>query len=160
MTSRTMITPALLASLNQWSEPVISHPVDHSDIRRWAIAVYWPEQPPRIFWDEAYASTTHWGGVIAPREFNPFAWPARRPAAVLSQSATRGVGERGMNGGQTEIYGAPIRPGDVISSTSALVRLDERTGKLGLMLYRYTDVVWTNQEQEFVKRRTSVMIQY
>jgi hypothetical protein len=155
-----MITQALRDSLNVWSTPLLSHPVDRSDIRRWAIAVYWPEQPPRIFWDEDYSRTTKWGGIIAPREFNPFAWPIHRPPAVFQQNPKRGVGERGMNGGQTEEYGVPIRPGDVISSTSALVKLDERMGKLGLMLYRYTEIVWTNQNNEFVRRRTSIGIQY
>lgn len=157
---RTMITQALLDSLNVWSEPLSSHPVDRSDIRRWAIAVYWPEQPPRIYWDDDYARTTKWGGIIAPREFNPFAWPVHRPPAAFKQNPKRGVGERGMNGGQTEQYGVPIKPGDVISTKSALVKLDERIGKLGLTLYRSTDIVWTNQNGEFVRRRTSVAIQY
>lgn len=156
----TMITRELRDSLNVWSAPQHSHPVDHSDIRRWAIAVYWPEQPPRIFWDEEYARTTKWGGIIAPREFNPFAWPVHRPPAAFKQNPKRGVGERGMNGGQTEFYGVPIRVGDVIASKSALVNLDERVGKLGLTLYRSTEIVWTNQKDEFVRRRVSVTIQY
>ncbi|HZU76165.1 MAG TPA: MaoC family dehydratase N-terminal domain-containing protein, partial [Dehalococcoidia bacterium] len=54
-----------------WSEPRYSPPVSLSDIRKWAIAVYWPEVPPRIFWDEEYAKTTRWGGIIAPQDFNP-----------------------------------------------------------------------------------------
>jgi hypothetical protein len=32
-----------------------------------------PEPPPREFVDADYA-TTRWGGLVAPREFNPFAW--------------------------------------------------------------------------------------
>ena len=43
------------------------------------IAVYWPDEPPRLYWDEEYARTTKWGGIIAPQEFNPFAWPPERP---------------------------------------------------------------------------------
>ena len=32
------------------------------------------EMPPPLFWDEEYARTTRHGGVVAPGEFNPFAW--------------------------------------------------------------------------------------
>ena len=65
-----------------------------------------------------------------------------------------------MNGGQTEVYGVPIRVGDVIKSTTALVDMNERVGKLGLTLFKYTDTIWTNQNDEFVKKRTSITIVY
>ncbi len=52
----------------------VSFPVSSSDIRRWALAsALPPEPPPREFVDADYA-TTRWGGLVAPREFNPFAW--------------------------------------------------------------------------------------
>ncbi len=68
---------ACAARLGVWGEwGRWSAPIRDSDIRRWALAVYWPAMPPRRFWDEAYARTTRWGGIVAPDEFNPFAWPA------------------------------------------------------------------------------------
>ena len=36
----TLISQALRDSLNIWSEPLVSDPVDQSDLRKWAIAVY------------------------------------------------------------------------------------------------------------------------
>src|SRR5436305_14710669 len=51
-----------------------SFPISTSDIRKWAQAVYYPEPPPRLYWDEAYAATTKHGGMVAPEDFNPFAW--------------------------------------------------------------------------------------
>ena len=69
--SATLITPALKDSLKVWSAPEISHPVDRSDLRKWAIAVYWPEVPPKLFWDEEYAKATKYGGIVAPRPANP-----------------------------------------------------------------------------------------
>lgn len=156
----TLITKALRDSLNVWSEPQVSHPVDCSDLRKWAIAVYWPEVPPRLFWDEDYAKTTRWGGIIAPREFNPFAWPAIRPADRATKPAKRAVGERSLNGGQKETYGVPIRPGDVITSKTALVKMEERVGKLGLTLYKYTENRWINQRGEFVRSRVSTSVVY
>jgi len=125
----TLITQAMREQLNVWSVPRVSHPIDASDMRRWAIAVYWPETPPRIFWDEAYAKTTRFRGIIAPREFNPFAWPAERPADMAPKPAKRSAGERSLNGRHTETYGVPMRVGDVITAMSALVRLDDRGGQ-------------------------------
>ena len=156
----TLITQALRDSLNVWNEPQVSHPVDKSDLRKWAIAVYWPDMPPRIFWDDEYAKTTRWGGIIAPREFNPFAWPIDRPADRMPKPAKRKVGERSMNGGQTEKYGVQIRPGDVITAKTALVHMEEKVGKLGLTLYKSTETRWTNQKGEFVRSRISISIVY
>ena len=157
---QTLITPALRDSLNVWGEPRVTPPVDRGDIRRWAIAVYWPDVPPKLFWDEEYAKTTRWGGIIAPREFNPFAWPAVRPADMAPKPLIRKPGERSMNGGQKETYGVPIRVGDVITAKTALVSMEEKVGSLGLTLFKYTEIRWTNQKNEFVRSRVSISIVY
>ncbi len=163
MTSQpqTLVTEEMKKRRDNWSEPRYSPPASLSDIRKWAIAVYWPEKPPRLYWDEEYAKTTRYGGIIAPPDFNPFAWPVERE--VMNTNATPqggGVGTRGMNGGQTEWYHAPIRPGDVLHSTSALVDWNERTTRLGLTLFDTTETRWYNQRNELVKVRHSVGIRY
>ena len=159
---KTWVTQEMIERRNVWSEPRVSPPIALSDIRKWAIAVYWPEEPPRIFWDEQYAQTTRWGGIIAPQDFNPFAWPVHRePAPPNRQSAQGGgPGTRGMNGGQTDTYGVPMRPGDVITSRRALVDWEEKVGRLGLTLYSHSEDRWTNQHGELVKTRRSISIRY
>ena len=77
----TLVTKDMEERKGVWGEERTAPPVSESDIRKWGIASYWPEQPPRIFWDEAYAKGTRWGGIIAPNDFNPFAWPVDRPGA-------------------------------------------------------------------------------
>lgn len=159
----TLVTPGMLQAKNAWSPPVASPPIALSDIRKWAIAVYWPEQPPRIFWDEAYAQSTHWGGIITPNDFNPFAWPINPMPRVSIPDIPpmgSGVGARVMNGGQVDVYHAPMRPGDVITTTSALVDWNERVGRLGLTIFSYTETRWTNQRGELVKTRTSTSVRY
>ena len=158
----TLVTQDMLDRKGVWSEPTLSPPIAPSDIRRWAIAVYWPETPPRIFWDEEYAKTTRWGGIIAPQDFNPFAWPIERPdyGATNRSATSAGVGQRVMNGGQVDTYGVPMRPGDIITSRTALTGWDERTGRLGLTLFSYRENRWTNQRGEFVKSRVSTAITY
>ena len=158
----TLVTPELQEQKGRWGGERVSPPIAASDIRKWAIATYWPETPPRIYWDEAYARTTRWGGLIAPNDFNPFAWPVERPQIAMGQGAARKDGLRltNMNGGQTDTYGVPMRPGDVITSKTRLSDFNERQGRFGLMLYSFRETEWTNQNGEFVRRRISTSIQY
>jgi len=159
---QSYVSQAMIDRKDVWSEPRYSPPVSLSDIRKWAIAVYWPEVPPRIFWDEEYAKTTRWGGIIAPQDFNPFAWPVDRRnvrnAPEAPPASERPL--RGMNGGQTDTFGVPMRPGDVIATSSALVGWEEHVGRLGLTLYVYNETRWTNQRGELVKTRRSIGIRY
>ncbi|MSQ33250.1 MAG: MaoC family dehydratase [Dehalococcoidia bacterium] len=167
---QTYITAELRAQLGVEKERRVSPPIALSDIRKWGIATYWPVRPPRIYWDEAYARTTRWAGIIAPYDFNPFAWPiddegwARLMEAVKGQvkSGSPDVpGSRGMNGGGRVRYYNHMRPGDVISSVSKLVDLKESMGKrTGLLLFSSSETRWTNQKGELVKVSVGTGIRY
>jgi hypothetical protein len=160
----TLVTPQMVASKGVWGPETSSYPVSLSDIRKWSIAVYWPETPPRLFWDEEYARTTRWEGIVAPEEFNPFAWPVRTAAPLQLPGAQPGntprKGENVMNGGQVETLFTRIRPGDVITERSRVADWSERTGRLGLMLFLRYETEWRNQRAELVKRRLSTIIWY
>ena len=158
----TFVTQEMIDSKGQFGDEQVSPPISASDIRKWAIAVYWPETPPRIYWDEAYAKTTRYGDIIAPLEFNPFAWPVHRPTPPPGRTTPQGagVGSRGMNGGQTEEYFVPMRPGDVITSTIGLVEWNERQTRLGLTLFMIRETRWTNQDGELVKVNRGTSIRY
>ena len=65
-----------------------------------------------------------------------------------------------MNGGQTDTYGAPMRPGDVITARSRLSDWRERDGRLGWTLYTTTEIEWRNQDDDRVKTRMSIGIRY
>ena len=45
----TYITPEVQAYVGTQSPPLVSPPVSESEIRRFAMAAYWPEVPPRRF---------------------------------------------------------------------------------------------------------------
>jgi len=132
--------------------PITSLPVDANDIRRWAIATHWPEPPPDVFVDEAAAAASPWGGLVAPRELDPFAWSPVRP---WGGPWLRGMGvEPGMrilNGGQRSLYFAPIRPGDEITAVCRLVDVVEKDMKLGPTSVFTTEQRWTNQRDELVR---------
>jgi hypothetical protein len=155
----TLITQALRDLEGQWGETRVSPPVAASDIRKWALATYWPKTPPQIHWDEPYAASTRWGGIIAPADFNPFAWPVHRtPLAPLPTPP--GLRLTSLNGGQVETYGAPQRPGDVIADRMRVRSFHERQGRFGLMLHVDVENEWTNQAGDFVRRRVSTFIRY
>jgi hypothetical protein len=148
-------------------------PISVSDIRKWAQAVYYPEAPPREYWDEEYAATLPAGGIVAPHEFNPFAWmtadgPPVREALGFGASTTEhrlGIEHPGttnmLNGGmEVEYTGVPMRPGDVIRSATRLAGYHERAGRLGLMLFTTTEHQWTNQRDELIKTQRDVIIRY
>jgi acyl dehydratase len=162
----SLVTPDMEEHKGVWGQGRSSYPISLSDIRKWAIAVYWPEPPPPLFWDEEYAATTRWGGIVAPQDFNPFAWPVERaaPGAPARPRPPRSADGRRpmgiMNGGQTDTYGVPMRPGDVITSRSRLRDWQERDTRLGHTLFIYNETEWTNQADELVKRRVSTTIRY
>ena len=160
------------ASVGRELARAVSYPVAVSDIRRWAVAVYHPEEPPRLFWDEEYARASAHGGIVAPQEFNPFAWMAADPPGLRRapdgnvNSIERSLGVAGpavrfqLNGGLAAEYGAPIRPGDVITAVTRLAEYRERPGRLGLMLFTVSETTWTNDRDEWVKATRSTLIRY
>lgn len=173
--AETLVTQDMIDRKGVWGGERTSPPISESDIRKWAIATYWPQKPPQIYWDTEYASGTKWGSIIAPPDFNPFAWPVERGFGAMGGRPRQGGGAggrpaggaaaggrrlTGMNGGQTDTYGVPMRPGDVIRSRSRLQRWEEREGRLGLTLYTYTENEWRNQDDDLVRTRISVGIRY
>jgi len=168
------ISDEMRAALGRQYGQRTSFPISTSDIRKWAQAVYYPEPPPRLYWDEAYAATTSYGGIVAPEDFNPFAWmtasgppelsPDLSPMSMLFPEANVGVElpatTNMLNGGMECTYGVRMRPGDVISAVTSLAEYTERPGRLGLMLFAYTEQRWTNQEEQLVKAQRDILIRY
>lgn len=160
----TMITDRLRSAIGVWHEQAgTSFPIDRSDIRRWAIATHWPEQPPRLYWDEEFAKGTRWGGIIAPDDFNPFAWPIE----PLDQGPARYAlpqpgepGQRMLNAGVEFVFGKPMRPGDVITSRWRVKEAVERDGRLGAMLYLKLERELRNQHGDVVRTRIDTVIRY
>lgn len=153
----------------------VSYPVGENDIRRWAIATYWPDEPPARFIDAPADGSP----MIAPEEFNAMssAWqpatsevspraiestgPGHNPDSTENQVGIQGPGlTKMLNGGMSVEYGAPIAAGDVITSIRTLGEYTEREGRLGLMLFSSSVDTWTNQNGDFVKRSTMTLIRY
>jgi len=172
-TTSSVISDAMRAAAGRELSRLVSYPVSASDIRRWALAAYYPAEPPPRYWDAEVAARSRWGGIIAPEDFNPFAWMSAEPrglpraAGVSDADVTEqhlgidGPGlARQLNGGCSVEYGVPIRVDDVITSVHRLGGYSERDGRLGRMLFTALESTWTNQHREVVKRTTMTLIRY
>lgn len=147
--------------LGKTTEPRASLPVGENDIRRWAGAIYYPEASPDRYYDIATAATGPWGGLVAPRDFNPFAYSRGGRVGIpwMRKTGTE-PGSRVLNGGQRNLYFERIRPGDVVTAQSSLANAFEREGKLGTMLFLETETRWTNQNGALVRIGTMTTIYY
>ena len=170
--NKTLISKEMNEIIGKVMRTSISFPITSSDIRKWAIAVYYPKTPPRIYWDEEYASKTIFGGIVAPEEFNPFAWATQTPSLEdpkIFQTAFS-ESELGVSPPKysafilTEIktsYGNKrMFPGDVIKSEHKISDPFERKGAKGDMLYTTVTNILKNQNDEFIKNIDSVFVRY
>jgi hypothetical protein len=162
MTEKTsLVTQEMLDCKGAWGNEEVSYPISESDIRRWAIATYWPKTPPRLFWDGEYAKSTKWGGIVAPEDYNPFAWavPTGEEGGVPFKLPGM-LGGMILNGGQTDTFFARLRPGDVITTRLRLADWEEKEGRSGLKLFSQYETEWHNQNGDLVKRRVATVIQF
>ena len=155
-----LVTPRMRERLGVWTPWGPPSPaIAESDIRRWAIAVYWPEVPPRLYWDAEYAATTRWRGIIAPVEFNPFAWPVPdRTTPADDRRARREPRARRVNGGSRITFGVAMRPGDRIEARSQLVEWRVKPGRAGELLFVDFRHQWRNQHREDVRDAVHTLI--
>lgn len=170
------LSPRMRECVGRELDRRVSFPVASSDIRRWAIAVYYPELPPRRFWDPSdtlhsdtlHSDTKGSADLVAPEDFNPFAWMVADPPGppLVLRDPEELLGVPGpevtvrLRGGMTVEYGVPIRSGDVITSVRSLAGYDERDGRRGTMLFTTIADTWTNQRGEFVKTFQFTFIRY
>jgi acyl dehydratase len=145
----------------------ISYPITSSDIRRWAVACYYPELPPQRFW-AAPVGSPDFDAPPAPEDFNPFAWliaePAGPPPSLRDPEEVLGIpgpdAPVRLRGGMSAEYGVPMRAGDVITSVRRLGGYNERDGRHGLMLLTTVADTWTNQRDELVKKFEFTFIRF
>ena len=172
LVAESLVTEDMRSIVGAVMRESVSHPVTIADIRKWAIAVYYPEPPPRQFWDEDYAATTQHGCIVAPEEFNPFAWSTAKPLLTdpkVSQTAFS-EDELGIKPPEykamllseiREQHGrVRIRAGDVIRSVVRISDYFERDGRMGRMLYTTLSNEWHNQSDEWIRTTDSVFVRY
>lgn len=107
-----------------------------------------------VFNDEAAARDTRYGGLIAPPTFLRSA-VVDRPAYPFEVPFNRL-----LDGGSDWEYFYPIRAGDRITAVSRIVEMNERTGRMGLMIITTILITYTNQYGQVAATQTSTSIRY
>ena len=148
--------------LGRPTDPVVALPVDANDIRRWAMAVYYPDAPPDAFFDLDDIGTRAVGADWSHHVTSIPRVGERASTPSPTRGCTRGWGNEPGHAASTAVsaatYFAPIRVGDVSCASRTLVDTFEKDGRLGTMLFLVDGSRWTNQRGELVKLglRTSI----
>jgi len=171
--TQSMVTDEMRELIGRRFGEARSYPVDRNDIRRWAIAVHYPELPPGHYLDDEAAMAVFGHGMVAPEDFNPFAWATAEPGLkepatefdpdfIEHQFGVEGPGSiTNLNSGLETEYGVRIKPGDVITRVSWVKEyVEKESSKMGPMLLTYIVTEFTNQDGEMVRRTTQLGIRY
>ena len=63
-------------------------------------------------------------------------------------------------GSEWEYFNSPVRPGDRITVTSKIINLNERSGRLGKMLFATLETQHINQLENLVAVERNTLIYY
>ena len=107
-----------------------------------------------VYNDEEEARASRYGGLIAPPTFLRSAVSAR-PELPFEVPF-----ERLLDGGSDWEYFEPVRPGDRITAVSRIEDINERNGRIGLMLISTIIITYTNQFGQVVATQTNTSIRY
>jgi acyl dehydratase len=157
MAEASVITDEMRAVVGQESEPITIE-VDKTAVRMFARAVGYTDL---IYYDEEYAKSKGYRSLPAPMGFlgHPIFRPdiPSRPAYVMSFKTPY---KRVLNGGTDIEYYEPICAGDVLTSTSKIADLSERSANIGPMLIITGETTYKNQAGKVVGRFRGTLIQY
>jgi acyl dehydratase len=112
----------------------VSEPVTAEDIREYAASL--GETNPAYFAGEPVAPATFCVRFRGSRFFHP----AIPPEVFM----------RGFDAGKDIVFGAAVRPGDVVTTVNELHDVYEKTGRTGTMVFIVTRQTMTNQNGETV----------
>ncbi len=153
-----VITDAARALIGVEQSPVTVE-VDKSAVKKYASAIKWPEEPNPLYFDEQYAHTTKWDGIIAAPTFcTSFPWLG---GLLEKVNPTMGKYRVGLNGGNEYELFEPIRPGDALTARPKLAGLEEKPrddGGVLLIVTLQADFYNQRQAQVLTARQTLLRI--
>ena len=137
-------------AIGQKSEPR-SIDIEKGAIIKFAEAI---EDDNPIFNDEMAARESRYGGLIAPPTFLR-SFGVDRPSYPFDMPFNRM-----LDGGSDWEYFQPVRAGDRITAISEIADINERTGRMGLMVITSIVVTYRNQFDQVAATQTSTSIRY
>jgi N-terminal half of MaoC dehydratase len=167
-----VVTPAMKELIGQRTEPQAAPaPISDSELRRFLHATM--ETDP-VHWSPEEAAGRPYGGVVAPPLYPVHAF--RRPVGTPDPftrfeadpdwdgTAARHSGlpklelpyVRGLNGGVEADFFALAAEGDIVSASSAYVRIEDHEGRSGPMVIATTETEYRRQDgQKLVTVRST-----
>ncbi|MFW6195321.1 MAG: MaoC family dehydratase N-terminal domain-containing protein [Chloroflexota bacterium] len=146
----SVITDEMRAHLEVESEPVV-YDVERGAVARFAEAI---GDPNPVYTDEKAARHSSYGGLTAPPTFL---------RALIAGPHSEEFPEpfpNVLDGGSEYRFYEPVRVGDRITVTRALVDLFEKDGKLGRMLFKVYETRYTNHLGELAATQRTTTISY
>ena len=137
-------------AIGQESPPVTAE-VEKGAIIKFAQAI--GDDNP-VFNDEAAARHSRYGGIIAPPTF------LRSVPVSRAEFPFETPYDRTLDGGSEWEYFEPVRPGDQITGVSRIEDVNERTGRMGLMIIATYVFTYKNQFGQVVATQTNTTITY
>lgn len=135
---------------------LVKCPVDLSELRRYALSV---EDYNPLWFEEDYARSTRWKGVIAAPTFMHTCGGGN--SLMVSIPGTDEWPHGSLYAGSEFEFYLPIRVGDKITPRSKLYDAVERIGKfVGPMVFVTAETVFTNQNGEVVGKWRSSIVKY
>jgi acyl dehydratase len=157
MTQAAVITDKMREIIGKESDPVTNE-VDNTGCRQFARSVGYTDP---IFFDEEYARSKGYRGIVAPPGFlgHPVVVPGK-PAPASPYSQLDIPYKRVLNGGTDIEYLDDVCAGDRLTVTTQISDLTEREGKLGPMLIVSTETTYKNQDGKAVAIMRGGAIRY
>ena len=131
-------------------------PCNATDIRRWVQAMDYPNP---IHWDEEFAHSSQFGGIVAPQSFAVCMdyGHGAHPASIGKITGSHLI----FGGEEWWFYGAPIRPGDKLTQSRRFDGYNVAETKFaGPTLFARGDTVHRNQHRVLVAKEQSTAIRY
>ena len=155
MAEASAITDEMRAAIGKESEPV-TYEVDKTAVRMFARAVGYTDL---IYYDEEHAKGKGYRSLPVPMGF--LGHPIFKPGMPTRPGpAFKTPYKRILNGGTDIQYYEPICAGDVLTATSKIADILERTGAMGPMLIIIGETVYKNQQGREVGKFRGTLIQY
>jgi len=156
MDGKSVITDEMRKLIGIESKPAV-YEIQSEPIRRWAEAI--GDTNP-LYHDVEYARKSRFGKIITPPGMIGNYNFAVKVGGMLPQ--VKSPFWRQLNGGNEYEFLKPVYAGDVLTSTTRLVDLQERRGRpdIGRMLIQATETIYKNQNGEVVVKTRNTIIFY
>ena len=126
------------------SAPDVQH-VEAGAIAKFARAI---GETNRLYFDEAYARTTRFGGIIAPPTYASCFITPLLPGEMYELELP--PFSKALHTDDITENDRPIRPGDVLTTVARFADVFIKQGHAGPMLFQAADLTLTNQREQRV----------